>query len=103
MTPGGFCADWNSSARRLPRGSSNCLSAQLLRWRHAATRTIGRTFFWSKVWFRLMAARFVKPFRKNPLGKTDPNNAEAIATAARQSIVCFVPIMDIDQQARLVG
>jgi len=33
---------------------------------------------------RLMAAQFVRPFRKNPLAKNDPNDAEAIATAARQ-------------------
>jgi len=31
-----------------------------------------------------MAAQFVRPFRKNPLAKNDPNDAEAIATAARQ-------------------
>jgi transposase len=50
---------------------------------------------------RLMAAQFVKPFRKNPLAKNDPNDAEAIATAARQGNMRFVPIKDVDQQARL--
>ncbi|HJR31881.1 MAG TPA: IS110 family transposase [Pseudomonas sp.] len=50
---------------------------------------------------RLMAAQFVRPFRKNPLAKNDPNDAEAIATAARQGNMRFVPIKDVDQQARL--
>lgn len=50
---------------------------------------------------RLMAAQFVRPFRKNPLAKNDPNDAEAIATAARQGNMRFVPIKDIGQQARL--
>lgn len=50
---------------------------------------------------RLMAAQFVRPFRKNPLAKNDPNDAEAIATAARQGNMRFVPIKGIDQQARL--
>lgn len=50
---------------------------------------------------RVMAAQFVRPFRKNPLAKNDPNDAEAIATAARQGNMRFVPAKDIDQQARL--
>ncbi|MDN5925154.1 MAG: IS110 family transposase, partial [Xanthomonadales bacterium] len=50
---------------------------------------------------RLMAAQFVRPFRKNPLAKNDSNDAEAIATAARQGNMRFVPVKDIDQQARL--
>jgi transposase len=50
---------------------------------------------------RLMAAQFVRPFRKNPLAKNDPNDAEAIATAARQGNMRFVPAKNIDQQARL--
>ncbi|HET7931045.1 MAG TPA: IS110 family transposase [Rhodanobacteraceae bacterium] len=50
---------------------------------------------------RLMAAQFVRPFRKNPLAKNDPNDAEAIATAARQGNMRFVPVKNIDQQARL--
>ena len=33
---------------------------------------------------RLMAAQFVKPFRKSALVKNDRQDAEAIATAARQ-------------------
>jgi transposase len=50
---------------------------------------------------RLMAAQFVRPFRKNPLAKNDPADAEAIATAARQGNMRFVPVKDIGQQARL--
>ena len=50
---------------------------------------------------RLMAAQFVKPFRKSLTAKNDRNDAEAIATAARQGNMRFVPIKLIDQQARL--
>lgn len=50
---------------------------------------------------RLMAAQFVRAFRKNPLAKNDPNDAEAIATAARQGNMRFVPVKDTGQQARL--
>ena len=50
---------------------------------------------------RLMAAQFVRPFRKNPVAKNDANDAEAIATAARQGNMRFVPVKTIDQQARL--
>lgn len=50
---------------------------------------------------RLMAAQFVKPFRKNVRSKNDRNDAEAIATAARQGNMRFVPVKDVDQQVRL--
>jgi len=50
---------------------------------------------------RLMAAQFVTPFRKNRTAKNDRNDAEAIATAARQGNMRFVPVKDVDQQARL--
>ena len=50
---------------------------------------------------RLMAAQFVTPFRKSRTVKNDHNDAEAIATAARQGNMRFVPVKDIDQQARL--
>ncbi|MGH8234408.1 MAG: IS110 family transposase [Terriglobales bacterium] len=50
---------------------------------------------------RLMAAQFVKPFRKNPVVKNDTNDAEAIATAARQGNMRFVPVKTVAQQARL--
>lgn len=50
---------------------------------------------------RLMAAQFVKPFRKRLCTKNDPADAEAIATAARQGNMRFVPLKTIDQQVRL--
>ena len=50
---------------------------------------------------RLMAAQFVTPFRKNRTAKNDRNDAEAIATAARQGNMRFVPVKAVDQQARL--
>jgi transposase len=50
---------------------------------------------------RLMAAQFVTPFRKSRTAKNDRNDAEAIATAARQGNMRFVPVKDVDQQARL--
>ena len=50
---------------------------------------------------RLMAAQFVKPFRKSQTAKNDRNDAEAIATAARQGNMRFVPVKTVDQQARL--
>ena len=50
---------------------------------------------------RLMAAQFVTPFRKSRGAKNDRNDAEAIATAARQGNMRFVPVKSVDQQARL--
>jgi transposase len=50
---------------------------------------------------RLIAAQFVTPFRKSRSVKNDRNDAEAIATAARQGNMRFVSIKSIDQQARL--
>ena len=50
---------------------------------------------------RLMAAQFVKPFRKSQGNKNDRNDAEAIATAARQGNMRFVAVKTVDQQARL--
>ena len=50
---------------------------------------------------RLMAAQLVKPYRKSQRSKNDRNDAEAIATAARQGNMRFVPIKTVDQQARL--
>jgi transposase len=50
---------------------------------------------------RLMAAQFVKPFRKSQGNKNDRNDAEAIATAARQGNMRFVSVKTVDQQARL--
>ena len=50
---------------------------------------------------RLMAAQFVAPFRKSRTAKNDRNDAEAIATAARQGNMRFVPVKSVDQQVRL--
>jgi len=50
---------------------------------------------------KLMAAQFVKPFRLSNTIKNDRNDAEAIATAARQNNMRFVSVKTIDQQARL--
>ena len=50
---------------------------------------------------RLIAAQFVTPFRKSCRTKNDRNDAEAIATAARQGNMRFVPVKTIDQQTRL--
>jgi len=50
---------------------------------------------------KLIAAQFVTPFRKSKARKNDRNDAEAIATAARQGNMRFVSIKTVDQQARL--
>ena len=50
---------------------------------------------------RLIAAQFVTPFRKSRTAKNDRNDAEAIATAARQGNMRFVPVKTVDQQVRL--
>ena len=50
---------------------------------------------------RIIAAQFVKPFRKSSRTKNDRADAEAIATAARQGNMRFVPIKSVDQQVRL--
>jgi transposase len=48
---------------------------------------------------RIIAAEFVKPFRKS--GKNDANDAEAICTAVRQANMRFVAIKSMEQQAAL--
>jgi transposase len=50
---------------------------------------------------RLMAAEFVKPFRKSRAAKNDRNDAEAVLTAVRQPHMRFVAVKSIDQQACL--
>ena len=50
---------------------------------------------------KLMAAQFVTPFRKRRTSKNDRNDAEAIATAAQQGHMRFVPVKTVEQQARL--
>jgi transposase len=48
---------------------------------------------------RLMAAKFVAPYRKS--GKNDGNDAEAICEAVARPNMRFVPIKSVDQQAVL--
>ena len=50
---------------------------------------------------RLMAAQFVKPYPKNSAIKNDRQDAEAIATAARQGNMRFISVKTEDQRARL--
>ncbi len=50
---------------------------------------------------KVIAAQFVGPFRKSRTTKNDRNDAEAIATAARQGNMRFVPVKSVEQQARL--
>jgi transposase len=50
---------------------------------------------------RLMAAEFVKPFRKSRAAKNDRNDAEAVLTAVRQPNMRFVAVKSVEQQARL--
>jgi transposase len=65
----------------------------------------GSAHHWGR-WFaarghtaRLIAAEFVVAFRKG--GKNDTADAEAVAIAARQPTMRFVPIKSVDQQAIL--
>lgn len=48
---------------------------------------------------RIMAPRFVVPYRKN--GKNDGNDAEAICEAVSRPAMRFVPVKSIEQQAVL--
>lgn len=48
---------------------------------------------------RIMAARFVAPYRKS--GKNDGNDAEAICEAVSRPTMRFVPIKSVEQQAVL--
>lgn len=50
---------------------------------------------------RLIATQFVIPFRKSRSSKNDRNDAEAIATAARQGNMRFVAVKTVEQQTRL--
>ena len=72
---------------------------------YVAMEACGSAHHWGR-WFsahghtaRLIAAEFVVPFRKG--GKNDGADAEAIAVAARQPTMRFVPIKTVDQQAIL--
>lgn len=84
---------------------------QLLRWTATlapcvvAMEACGGAHHWSREltrqghMVRIIAAEFVKPFRKS--GKNDANDAEAICTAVRQPNMRFVAIKSVEQQAAL--
>lgn len=70
-----------------------------------AMQACGSSHHWGR-WFasrghttRLIAPEFVVPFRKG--GKNDTADAEAVAIAARQQPMRYVPIKTVDQQATL--
>jgi transposase len=50
---------------------------------------------------RIMAAEFVRPFRKSLAAKNDANDAEAVCTAVQQPNMRFVSIKSVEQQALL--
>ena len=50
---------------------------------------------------RIMAPKFIVPYRKNK--KNDGNDAEAICEAVGRPNMRFVPIKSAEQQAVLVG
>jgi len=79
--------------------------AEQLPTSNVAMEACGSAHHWGR-WFaarghtaRLIAAEFVVPFRKG--GKNDTADAEAVAIAARQPTMRFVPIKTVDQQAIL--
>ena len=88
-----------SDAARSSAGQRSCRRATWP-WRRAVRPiTRGRWFAARGHTARLIAAAFVTPFRKG--GKNDTADAEAIAIAARQPTMRFVPIKTVDQQAIL--
>src|SRR5438552_8011654 len=50
---------------------------------------------------RIMAAEFVRPFRKSLAAKNDANDAEAVCTAMLQPNMRFVTNKSVEQQALL--
>jgi len=84
---------------------------QLLRWAAATPSSVmameacGGAHYWARELTQqrhtvgIIAAEFVQAFRKS--GKNDANDAEAIATAARQSTMRFVAVKSVEQQAAL--
>jgi transposase len=84
---------------------------RLLRWTGALPSCVvsmeacGGAHYWARELtqqghtVRIIAAEFVQAFRKS--GKNDANDAEAIATAARQPTMRFVAMKSVEQQAAL--
>jgi len=93
--------------RDLNRSDFACYLAQLPKGTPVAMEACASSNHWGRRCHELgltplvMAAQFVSPFRKSQSAKNDRNDAEAIATAARQGNMRFVPVKDTDQQARL--
>ena len=99
------CADGRRVLRKALRRD------QLLNWSEAlspcviAMEACGGAHYWARELarqghtVRIIAAEFVRPFRKS--GKNDANDAEAICTAVRQANMRFVPIKSVEQQAAL--
>jgi transposase len=90
--------------RVLRRGAFERWAEQLSSCK-VAMEACGSAHHWGR-WFTarghtalLIAAEFVVPFRKG--GKNDTADAEAVAIAARQPTMRFVPIKTVDQQAIL--
>jgi transposase len=95
------------SRRDLRRGEFAIELAQFSPGTHVAMEACSGAHHWARrcqdhqLVPKLMAAQFVKPFRKSQPNKNDRNDAEAIATAARQGNMRFVPVKTVEQQARL--
>jgi len=99
------CADGRRVLRKALRRD------QLLNWSEAlspcviAMEACGGAHYWARELarqghtVRIIAAEFVRPFRKS--GKNDANDAEAICTAARQANMRFVAMKSVEQQAAL--
>lgn len=91
--------------RRVLRREAFARWAEQLPSCNVAMEACGSAHHWGR-WFaarghtaRLIAAEFVVPFRK--AGKNDTADAEAVAIAARQPTMRFVPIKTVEQQAIL--
>jgi transposase len=84
---------------------------QLLRWSATlppcmvAMEACGGAHYWARELrrqghtVRIIAAEFVRPFRKS--GENDANDAEAICTAVRHANMRFVAVKSVEQQAAL--
>lgn len=84
-------AQWVATIPACTFGMEACGSAH--HWGRRLT-TYGHTV-------RLMAAEFVKPFRKSQGAKNDRNDAQAVLTAVRQPDMRFVTVKSVEQQAVL--
>ena len=93
--------------RELKRGALSEWLMQLPAGTVVAMEACSSAHYWGRLCLRrdliprLMAAQFVKPFRKSAAIKNDRQDAEAIATAARQGNMRFVAVKTVDQQVRL--